>query len=77
MSEAQHPLVQFRESRSPRMSQDALGEALGVDGMTVYRWEKRMSVPRERLWTPIESITGIPIHKILMACRRPQSEDAA
>lgn len=59
MSENAHPFAQFRLAQEPRLTQDDLGAKLGVDGMTVSRWERGDHLPRKRLWPKIEEVTGV------------------
>lgn len=47
------------------LSQVELGARVGVDGMTVSRWERGESVPRKRFWPKLEAITGLPIGEII------------
>lgn len=47
------------------LSQVELGARIGVDGMTVSRWERGESVPRRRFWAKLEEITGLQIGEIL------------
>jgi ribosome-binding protein aMBF1 (putative translation factor) len=62
-----HPIVQFRLSQTPQETQDSLGAKVGVDGMTISRWERGESVPQKRNWSRLEEVTGIPIAKIIAA----------
>ncbi len=52
-----HPLRQYREENN--LSQEALGEKLGVTGMTVHRWESGRRLPHMRLWSSIWNETGV------------------
>lgn len=75
--DASHPIVEARERigrerSSERISQEELGAMLGVEGMTVSRWERGESVPRRRLWPKLEEITGKPIGEII-ARMKPQA----
>jgi transcriptional regulator with XRE-family HTH domain len=47
------------------LSQEAFGEAIGVEGMTVSRWERGESFPQRRFWPDLEKITGLPITAII------------
>lgn len=58
--EASHPLRSYRFRQSPRMSQQALADKLGVGRLTVLRWEKGERKPDEKLLPKIEQETGIP-----------------
>lgn len=55
-----HPIKLFRESQVPPMSQDALAEQIGVDRVTVARWESGDRKPDVNLLPKIVEITGIP-----------------
>jgi transcriptional regulator with XRE-family HTH domain len=74
MEASVHPLADCRR-RLGNISQDAFGEKVGVDGMTVSRWERGESLPRRRFWPKIEELTGRPIAEIIAAAR-PASEAA-
>lgn len=63
-----HPLVETRE-RMGKLSQDAFGALLGVDGMTVYRWESGVSLPRRKFWPKLEELTGKPIAEVIAATK--------
>lgn len=54
-----HPLRQWRETQNPRLSQESAGVLLGVDEMTVSRWERRETEPQKRQWDKIEDVTGL------------------
>lgn len=58
-----HPLKQFRDDHE--LSQSALGAKVGVDEMTVSRWERGESQPRRGIWPKLEEVTGLPIGEIL------------
>jgi ribosome-binding protein aMBF1 (putative translation factor) len=70
-----HPIAKFRLSQSPPETQESLGAKIGVDGMTVSRWERGESLPQKRNWSRLEEVTGISIAKIIAA--GTQSEPAA
>lgn len=59
MAESDHPLAVWRRKQEPVLSQEALGDMIGVDGMTVSRWERRDTEPQKRHWTKIENVTGL------------------
>lgn len=54
----QHPLKAWRIMRE--LSQPEAGEKLGVDAMTVSRWERGEHLPHKKHWQTIEDKTGIP-----------------
>lgn len=60
-----HPLAEYRAAQQPPLTQDDLGSRIGVDGMTVSRWERGESLPQKRQWPKIESVTGIPREKLI------------
>lgn len=43
------------------LSQAELGEKIGVDAMTVSRWERGESLPRRGLWPKIKEVTGVEL----------------
>jgi transcriptional regulator with XRE-family HTH domain len=57
-----HPLRKFRLSRN--LTQEALGEELGVSGQTVWRWENGdRQIGRESL-SKVSKVTGIPAKQL-------------
>jgi transcriptional regulator with XRE-family HTH domain len=52
-----HPLKTWRDSL--KISQPEAGEKLGVDAMTVSRWERGEHLPHKKHWQNIETVTGI------------------
>lgn len=52
-----NPLKAWRDER--KLSQVELGKLLGVDGMTISRWERGDHLPRKKHWQKIEEATGI------------------
>lgn len=59
----QHPIKAFRERQFPSMSQEALAQKIGVDRVTVARWEAGRKPDRELLGK-IVKITGIPASEL-------------
>lgn len=55
-----HPLRTYRESRDPKLSQAALAALLGVDRLTVVRWETGVRRIDQDKLPEISSKTGIP-----------------
>lgn len=43
------------------LTQEALGERLEVDALTVSRWERGESLPRRGLWPKIKEVMGVEI----------------
>ena len=58
-----HPLKAWRIKRS--LSQPEAGEKLGVDAMTVSRWERGEHLPHKKHWQTIEDTTGIPASALI------------
>lgn len=52
-----HPLKSWRSAN--KLSQPEAGTRLGVDAMTVSRWERGEHLPRKDQWANIESVTGL------------------
>lgn len=52
-----HPLKAWRAER--KISQPKAGKELGVDAMTVSRWERGEHLPHKKHWPIIEEKTGI------------------
>ena len=52
-----------------KISQEALGELLGVDALTVSRWERGENLPSRRYWPKLEELTGKPIAEIIAAVK--------
>jgi transcriptional regulator with XRE-family HTH domain len=59
------------------LSQETLGEKIGVDGMTVSRWERGESVPQKRFWPKLIEITSLTIAEIIAPPIAPTSSEAA
>jgi transcriptional regulator with XRE-family HTH domain len=50
-----NPLKAWRGDRT----QEEACTLLGVDAMTLSRWERGVHLPRKKHWTRIEEVTGI------------------
>lgn len=60
------PLTALQKRREKlELTQEELGAQLGVKGMTVSRWERGESLPRRKVWTKLQEITGLPIAEII------------
>jgi transcriptional regulator with XRE-family HTH domain len=59
-----HPLRAFREKQRPRLSQEGLGDMLGVTRTTVARWETGARNVDRDLVTTVAQKTGIPPAKL-------------
>lgn len=65
MSDDSHPLARWRQRQEPRLSQDDLGGMIGVDGMTVSRWERSKCQPRPSHLKKLRELTGLSTDQIL------------
>lgn len=54
-----HPLKEFRERHDPPMSQDQLAKLIGVDRVSVTRWECGARLPAPSHLAKIKEVTGI------------------
>lgn len=48
-----------------KLTQAQLGEKLGVDSLTVSRWERGEALPQQRLWPKLGEILDTPAHEIV------------
>lgn len=53
-----HPIQAFREREG--LSREGLAQQLGVDRVTVFRWETGRRNIGRRLWSKIIEVTGLP-----------------
>jgi DNA-binding XRE family transcriptional regulator len=58
-----HPIKAFRESQTPKLSQDELARRIGVTRFTVMRWEDGSPVDVHRLPNVVRE-TGIPAKEL-------------
>jgi DNA-binding XRE family transcriptional regulator len=58
-----HPIKAFRESQTPKLSQDELARRIGVTRFTVMRWEDGSPVDIHRLPNVVRE-TGIPAKEL-------------
>lgn len=58
-----NPLKTWRDERN--LTQVQLGELVGVDGMTVSRWERGEHLPRKKHWPKIAEATGIAPEQLI------------
>jgi transcriptional regulator with XRE-family HTH domain len=56
-----NPLKQWRGERT----QEEACELLGVDAMTLSRWERGVHLPRKKHWPKIEEVTGITASRLV------------
>lgn len=54
-----HPLKTYRDRHDPALSQQDLAELIGVDRMTVHRWESGKRKPDPEYLAKITEKTGI------------------
>jgi transcriptional regulator with XRE-family HTH domain len=59
-----HPLREFREKQTPPLSQDQLGDLLGVTRETIARWETGVRKPDVTSLPKIAEVTGIPASEL-------------
>jgi transcriptional regulator with XRE-family HTH domain len=65
-----HPLRAFRESFTPHLTQEELGERLGgLRRATISRWESGERFPDRKLWPRIEAVTGVTPEQLSGALR--------
>jgi len=57
-----HPLKSYRDNHG--LSQAALGERIGVDRITVWRWENGKRQPSPAQCKLLTEATGIPARKL-------------
>ena len=48
-------LIEFRKGR--KLSRAALGKMVGVDGITIYRWETGRSMPKPAQVRKVQEVT--------------------
>lgn len=61
-----HPIAAYRKREKLTVAQ--LAYRLGVDRITVWRWENKRRRPDDRLLPTVSAVTGIPI-TVLMNLR--------
>lgn len=59
-----HPLRSYRENRTPKLSQAALAQELGVNRLTVVRWETGVRKIDKSKLSDVSSKTGIPTKEL-------------
>lgn len=59
--ETLHPLIAYRQSQTPPLSQEGLAKKLGKPKGTVSRWEAGRLPDKDEL-PNITEVTGIPAH---------------
>ena len=76
-----HPIQAFRERQNPPLSRNDLALILGVDRLTVHRWETGTRLPDLGLLPTITKKTGIPgyelrpdLAKLIGACPRASAD---
>lgn len=59
-------LEKLRKRREElNLTQEDLADQVGVEGMTVSRWERGESLPRRKFWSKLQEITGLEIAEII------------
>jgi transcriptional regulator with XRE-family HTH domain len=69
-----NPLRAWRTDR--QLTQVQLGKLIGVDGMTVSRWERGDHLPRKKHWAEIEKATGIAPSQLVGHVKQAEPEKA-
>jgi len=59
-----HPLRAYRENQEPKLSQAALAQELGVNRLTVVRWETGARKIDKSKLSDVSSKTGIPTKEL-------------
>ena len=54
----QHPIQAYRERNN--LTLEAMGDLVGVSGVTILRWEKRQRTPRGEHLRRLCAVTAIP-----------------
>jgi len=49
------------------LTQTAAGARIGVEGMTISRWERRISLPNRKQWPKIEEVLGVSREAVIRA----------
>jgi DNA-binding XRE family transcriptional regulator len=59
-----HPLRAYRQTQTPKLSQEALADKLGVARLTVVRWENgQRKIEGDRI-LKVAKVTGIPAREL-------------
>lgn len=66
-----HPLKVWRDGL--KLSQPEAAERLGVDAMTVSRWERGEHLPRRDQWSVIAITTGVSIAELVQHLKSAES----
>jgi transcriptional regulator with XRE-family HTH domain len=61
----ENPIRAWRERQTPKVSQEILGERIGVDAMTISRWENGETEPQKKYRDKIEEVTGLTRQQFL------------
>jgi transcriptional regulator with XRE-family HTH domain len=59
-----HPLRQYRQTQTPKLSQEALAKKLGVVRLTVVRWENGQRKIEGDKILRVAKLTGIPAREL-------------
>jgi DNA-binding XRE family transcriptional regulator len=60
---SENPLKVWRDEKE--LTQAQLGQLIGVDAMTISRWERGDHLPRKKHWPSIEKETGISASELV------------
>jgi transcriptional regulator with XRE-family HTH domain len=66
-----HPLKSWRTGSN--LSQPQAGERLGVDAMTISRWERGEHLPHKKHWPTIEEKTGIAASELVSHVKQSEA----
>lgn len=59
-----HPLRTYRQTQTPKLSQEALAKKLDVARLTVVRWENNQRKIDDDLLSKVAERTGIPAKEL-------------
>lgn len=62
----EHDLIRRRRD-ALELTQAELGAAVGVDALTVSRWERGESTPRFRYWLKLAKVLQVPVKDLSIA----------
>jgi transcriptional regulator with XRE-family HTH domain len=64
-------LTRLKERREElNLTQEQFADQVGVEAMTVSRWERGESLPRRKIWPKLREITGLEIAEIIAPALR-------
>lgn len=69
------PLTKLKKRREElKLSHGEFGSKVGVSAMTVYRWERGDSLPRQKHWPKLAEVTDLTVREILAPALQPGGE---